>query len=136
MLRIFTLLALFAGSIAVADESASQDPATSPAAPATSSRSANDTLNVLTKRLSLTEEQKEKILPILVERRRKVQEVWSTSELFVRQKQVQERGIVKESDRRIIALLTGDQQKAYAAWQQERMVQRRLRRAQSEQNAN
>jgi len=52
--------------------------------------------------------------------------------LFVRQKQIQERGIVKESDRRIIALLDGDQQKAYAAWQQERMVQRRLRRVQSE----
>ena len=136
MIRVFTLLALFAGSMAFADESGSQDPAAFPAAPATSSRSAKDTLNVLTKRLSLTEEQKAKILPILIERRRKVQEVWSTSELFVRQKQIQERGIVKESDRRIIALLDGDQQKAYAAWQQERMVQRRLRRVQSEQNAN
>lgn len=132
MIRTFTLLILLAAPLAFADESGSQDPAASPPQPAVSGRSANDTLNTLTKRLSLTEEQQAKILPIIVERRRKVQEVWSSSELFVRQKQVQERGINKESDRRIIALLNGDQQKAYVAWQQERKAQRRLRRVQSE----
>jgi hypothetical protein len=126
------LLILLTGPLAFAGESGSQDPAAALAEPAISSRSANDTLNALAKRLSLSEEQKAKILPIIVERRRKVQEVWSTSELFVRQKQVQERGINKESDRRIIALLNGDQQKAYAAWQQEKKVQRRLRRVQNE----
>jgi hypothetical protein len=72
----------------------------------------------------------------IIERRRKIQEVWNTSELFVPQKQVQERGINKESDRRINALLTGDQQKAYAALEQERKVQRRLRRAEGQSVTN
>jgi hypothetical protein len=40
--------------------------------------------------------------------------VWTSSTLFVRQKQGQVRGINEDSDRRINALLTGDRQKAYA----------------------
>ena len=136
MKRIFSLLILMAASGAYAGDIGAQDPVASPPESAASSHSANATLEVLAKRLDLTEEQKAKILPILVERRRKVQEVWATSELFVRQKQVQERGINKDSDRRIIALLNGDQQKAYVAWEQERKVQRRLRRAQSESTTN
>jgi periplasmic protein CpxP/Spy len=133
MRRIFAFLILIAGSAAFAGEAALQE-AESPAAPETviPGRTPEDTVNTLAKRLALTEEQKAKILPIIVERRRKIQEVWTTSEQFVRQKQVQERGINKESDRRINALLNGDQQKAYLAWQQERKAQRRLKRAQSE----
>jgi len=122
--------------VAFAGETGLPQSVPTPSETATTGRSANDFLNVLTKRLSLTEDQKAKILPIIIERRRKVQEVWATSELFVRQKQVQERGINKESDRRINALLTGDQQKAYAAWEQERKVQRRLRRAETQSTTN
>jgi len=125
-----------ASSVAFAGETGLPQSVPTPSETATTGRSANDFLNVLTKRLSLTEDQKAKILPIIIERRRKVQEVWATSELFVRQKQVQERGINKESDRRINALLTGDQQKAYAAWEQERKVQRRLRRAETQSTTN
>ena len=133
MKRIFSLLILIASSVALAGEAGSQgtDPIPSETVPV--ERSANDAVNVLAKRLSLTEEQKAKILPILEERRRKVQDVWTTSTLFVRQKQVQVRGINKESDRRINALLTGDQQKAYAALEQERKFQWRMRQVQSEQ---
>jgi Spy/CpxP family protein refolding chaperone len=133
--RIF-LLILMANSVAFAGEAGLQEPAAIPSETVTLGHSANDVVNVLAKRLALTEEQKTKILPIIVERRRKIQEVWNTSELFVRQKQVQERGINKESDRRINALLTGDQQKAYAALEQERKVQRRLRRAESRSVSN
>ncbi|HEY2527203.1 MAG TPA: hypothetical protein VGJ20_04510 [Xanthobacteraceae bacterium] len=132
MKRIFAFLILMASSAAFAGQAAPQ--AEPPTAPETAipGRTPEDTVNILAKRLSLTDEQKAKILPIIVERRRKIQEVWATSEQFVRQKQVQERGINKESDRRINALLNGDQQKAYLAWQQERKIQRRLKRAQSE----
>ena len=130
MKRIFSLLILMAGSVAFAGETAAQEPVPSETAPV--GRSANDVVNDLAERLSLTEEQKSKILPIIVERRKKIQDVWTTSTLFVRQKQVQVRGINKDSDRRINALLTGDQQKAYAALEQERKFERRVRRAQSE----
>jgi protein CpxP len=136
MKRIFSLLILMAGSVAIAGETGSQEPAFTPSETATVGGSANDVLNVLAKRLSLTEDQKSKILPIIVERRRKIQEVWASSTLFARQKQGQVRGINEDGDRRINALLTGDQQKAYAALEQERKVQRRIRRAQSEQTTN
>jgi Spy/CpxP family protein refolding chaperone len=129
MKRIF-LLILMAASVAFAGETGSQEPAPSETAPV--ERSANDVVNDLAKHLSLTEEQKSKILPIIVERRKKIQDVWTTSTLFVRQKQVQVRGINKDSDRRINALLTGVQQKAYAALEQQRKVERRIRRAESE----
>jgi|SRR5271168_3554420 len=131
MNRIF-LIILIASSAAFAAETGLQQSDPTPSESVTAGRSANDVLNVLARRLSLTEDQKSKILPIIEERRRKVQEVWATSELFVRQKQVQVRGINEESDRRIIALLTGDQQKAYAALEEKWKVQRRMRQAQSQ----
>jgi hypothetical protein len=131
MKRIFSLLILLAGSVASAGEAGSQEPATPPET-ATVGRSPNDVVKTLAKHLSLTEDQKSKILPIIVERQRKIQEVWTSSTLFVRQKQGQVRGINEDSDRRINALLTGDQQKAYFALEQEWKVQRRLRRAQSD----
>jgi len=134
MKRIFWLI-LMASSAAFAGQAGLQSDPT-PSDTVTAGRSANDVVKVLAKHLSLTEEQKSTILPIIVERRRKIQEVWTSSELFVRQKQVQERGINKESDRRINALLTGDQQEAYFALQQERQVRRRLRRAESQPTTN
>jgi hypothetical protein len=127
---IFSLVILMAGSAAFAGET--QETVSTPFETVTVGRSANDVLKVLAKRLSLTEDQKSKILPIIIERRQKIEEVWTSSTLFVRQKQGQVRGINEDSDKRINALLTGDQQKAYAALEQERKVQRRIRRAQSE----
>jgi Spy/CpxP family protein refolding chaperone len=128
--RIF-LVVLMASSATFAGETGLQQSNPTPPETVAAGHSANDIVNVLAKHLSLTEEQKSKILPIIIERQRKIQEVWNTSELFVRQKQVQERGINKECDRRINAVLTGDQQKAYLALEQEWKVQRRHRRAQS-----
>jgi Spy/CpxP family protein refolding chaperone len=134
--RIFSLLILMAGSVAFAGEAGSQEPDPTPSETTIVGRGPNDVLNVLAKHLSLTEDQKSKILPIIIERQRKIQEVWTSSTLFVRQKQGQVRGINEDSDRRINALLTGDQQKAYAALEQERKLQRRLRRAQGESTTN
>ena len=136
MKRIFSLLILMAASAAFADEPGSRESDPTPSETAMVGRSADEAVNVLAKRLSLTEDQKSKILPLIVERRRKIQEVWTSSTLFVRQKQVQVRGINEDSDRRINALLTGDQQKAYFALEQDRKLQRRLRRVQSEPTTN
>jgi Spy/CpxP family protein refolding chaperone len=123
-------------SVAFAGEPGLQESAPTPSETATVGRSANEVLNALAKRLSLTEEQKSKILPIIIERRQKIQEVHTSSTLFLRQKMGQVRGINEDSDRRINALLTADQQKAYAALEQERKVQRRIRRSQSETTPN
>jgi Spy/CpxP family protein refolding chaperone len=136
MKPIFSLLILMVAAVTLAGEAGAQVPDPTPAETVTSGRSANDVVNDLARQLSLTEDQKSKILPIIIERRRKIQEVWTSSTQFVRQKQVQVRGINKVSDRRINALLTGEQQKAYAALEQERKIQRRIRRAQSESTTN
>jgi Spy/CpxP family protein refolding chaperone len=132
MKRIFSLLIIMAVSVAFGVEAGSQEADPTLAETTVVERSANDVVKDLAKQLSLTEDQKSKILPIITERRQKIQEVWTSSTQFVRQKQVQVRGINKESDRRINALLTGDQQKAYAALQQERKIQRRMRQVASE----
>src|SRR5271170_6571848 len=81
MNRVF-LLILIASTAAFAAETGLQQSDPTPSESVTAGRSANDVLNVLARRLSLSEDQKSKILPIIEERRRKVQEVWATSELF------------------------------------------------------
>lgn len=132
MKRLFALVILMSVSVAFAADIGFQETTTNPAESVSGNHSAEQALKVLAIRLSLTEDQKAKILPLLVERRRKTEEVWNSSEQFVRQKQVQVRGINIEIDKRINALLTGDQQKAYAAFEQERKVKRRARQVQSE----
>ena len=59
---IFSLLIVMGGSVAFAGETGLQESAPTPSETATVARSANEVLNVLAKRLSLTEEQKSKIL--------------------------------------------------------------------------
>src|ERR1700689_3481158 len=86
MKRIFSLLILMARSVAFAGEAGLQESVPTVSETGTVGRSANDVLNVLAKRLSLTEDQRSKILPIIIERRRKIQEVQTSSTLFLRQK--------------------------------------------------
>jgi Spy/CpxP family protein refolding chaperone len=136
MKRILLWLILMTTSVTFGSEAESQESVATPSETATVGHSANEALNELAKHLSLTEDQKSKILPIITERRQKIQDVWTSSTLFVRQKQGQVRGINEDSDRRINALLTGDQQKAYAALKQERKIERRNRRSQSESTTN
>src|SRR5580698_2584693 len=128
MKQTLSMLILMASSVVFAGETGLQEFASPPTM--TAGRSPTRVVNDLAKRLSLSEDQKSKILPIIIERRRKIQDVEVSSTLFAKQKQGQVRSIVEESDRRINALLNGDQQKAYAALEQERKLQRRLRQAQ------
>jgi Spy/CpxP family protein refolding chaperone len=131
MKQVFALAVLIASSAAFAADVASEEPV-SPADSVAINRSAEAAVKMLTKRLSLTADQQAKILPIIVERRRKVREVWNSSEQLARQKQVQLRGIYLESDKRINALLTGEQQKAYAKLEEERKLNRRYPQSQSD----
>jgi hypothetical protein len=86
----FWLLILMAASVVFAAEAGSQERDPTPSEPTNIGHSAEDVVSVLAKRLSLTEDQRSNLLPIIVERRRKIQEVWTSSTLFVRQKQDKE----------------------------------------------
>jgi hypothetical protein len=118
------LLILTTSSAAIAAGPDLQEQST-PAQPPTEtvSRGANEVLDVLSKRLGLDDDQKAKILPILVERRQKVQEVLADSTLRRRQRMVQMAGIFEDSDKRINALLGPEQQKTYAVIEQEMKAQ-------------
>jgi hypothetical protein len=102
----------------------------------TNGRSANDVLNMLSQRLSLSDDQKSKILPILVERRQKIQEVLADSTLPRRQKIGQLGGILEDSDKRINALLSPEQQKTYAVVEQEVKAKMKARHSRTATTAN
>jgi hypothetical protein len=96
-----------------------QESSPMPAETGTVGHSANDVLNMLSQRLSLSDDQKSKVLPILVERRQKIREVLADSTLRRRQRMGEISGILEDSDKRINALLSADQQKTYAVIEQE-----------------
>jgi Spy/CpxP family protein refolding chaperone len=125
---LLPLLMLMASSVTIAGGvELPTGAAPSPSESETVGHSANDVLDMMVKRLSLTDEQKSKILPIIVERRQKIQEVRTTSALPRRQKMGQVRGIYEDTDKRINALLTPEQQKDYAAMEQEMRARKRNR---------
>jgi len=127
---LFPLLMLMASSATIAG-GLQTDAASTSAESEAVGHGANYVLDMMAKRLSLTDDQKSKILPIIVERRQKIQEVRTTSTLPRRQKMGQVRGIYEDSDKRINALLSAEQQKAYAAFEEEMKAQQRKRRSES-----
>lgn len=66
-------------------------------------RGANDVVDTLARMLALTDEQKSKILPIVVERRQRILEVRTESTLGPRQRKKQVESIPEDSDKRINA---------------------------------
>jgi hypothetical protein len=113
-------------------EQASQTPSETD----TAGRSANETLNALGQRLNLSEDQKSKILPILVERRQKIQEVLADSTVRRRQKMNQMGGILEDSDKRINACLSPEQQKTYAIIEQEMKAKLKARHSRTTTTSN
>ena len=137
MKLLLPLLMLMASSATIAGGVELQtDAAPAPSESETFGRNANDVFALMAKRLSLTDDQKSKILPIIVERRQKVHEVHTTSTLPPRQKMGQVRGIYEDSDKRINALLTAEQQKDYAALEHEMRAHERNRRSENATTTN
>jgi Spy/CpxP family protein refolding chaperone len=138
MRLLLPLLVLLTGAASSAAIAAAADLTEQSAStpPETNGRSANDVLNMLSQRLSLNDDQKSKILPILVERRQKIQEVLADSSLRRRQKMGQMSGILEGSDKRINALLSPEQQKTYAVVEQEVKAQMKARHSRTATTAN
>jgi hypothetical protein len=123
---LILMMSAVADSVAIAADLQEQS-APLPSETETTGRSATDALNMLTQRLSLSDDQKSKILPILVDRRQKIREVLADSTLRRRQKMAQMSGILEDSDKRINALLRAEQQKTYAVIEQEMKAQLKAR---------
>jgi hypothetical protein len=140
MKLLFPLLLLVTGAptsaaIAAGADSQERSPPT-PSETETNGRSANDVLNMLSQRLSFSDDQKSKILPILVERRQKIQEILADATLSRRQKTGQMAGILEDSDKRINALLSPEQQKTYAVVEQEVKAKMKARHSRTATTAN
>ena len=73
---------------------------------------------MLGKRLSLSDQQKSQILPIITERQQKIQALRNDASLPPQQRMSQVQVIMKESDARINALLTPEQQQGYSQIEQ------------------
>lgn len=112
----FWLLILMAASVVFAAEAGSQERDPTPSEPTNIGHSAEDVVSVLAKRLSLTEDQRSNLLPIIVERRRKIQEVWTSSTLFVRQKQDKCARSMKTVIRESTHCLRGTSRKLTSPW--------------------
>jgi protein CpxP len=131
------LLILMTGAAAIAAGSDLQQGSPPPPAETeTAGRSADDVLNTLSQRLNLSADQQSKILPILVERRQKIREVLADSTLRRRQKMGQIGGILEDSDKRINAFLSPEQQNTYAVIEQETKAKLQARHSRTAASSN
>lgn len=121
MKPLFVLLILFGGAAGTSAYAQSPSPAPAPGAlPAAAAHSPSEVVEMLGKRLSLTDQQKSEILPIVAERQQKIQALRSDAALAPRQRMSQAQSIMKESDAKINALLTPEQQQGYSQIEQDR----------------
>lgn len=109
--------------------------ASSPGAPANSSPAGRlnlgpeQTANILASKLSLTDDQKAQITPILVDRQQRMKALQADTSSRPMQKGKKMKEIMETSDKKINAILTPDQRKQYAEIEEQRRQQMQQRKA-------
>lgn len=94
----------------------------------------NRQLQMLTKRLKLTSDQQNQILPILTNRNQQIESLRSDSSLSPKDRHAKMRSIREDSDTQIKAVLNDSQKQAYDQMQQ-RMRERQQERREQNQNS-
>lgn len=119
MKPLFVLLFLLGGAAAISAHAQSPSPTQAPGGvPVTPPHTPAEIVAMLGKRLSLTDEQKSQILPIITERQQKIQAIRNDASVLPQQRMSQVQGIMKDSDAKINALLTPEQQQGYSQIEQ------------------
>ena len=119
MKPIFAMLILLGGAAGTSGYAQSPPQAPAPGAlPAAPAHSPGEVVEMLGKRLSLTDQQKSQILPIIAERQQKIQAIRTDASLPPGQRMSQAQSIMKDSDAKINALLTPEQQQGYSQIEQ------------------
>jgi Spy/CpxP family protein refolding chaperone len=90
--------------------------------------SPDEVMQRLGERLNLTDSQKEQLKPIIQDRQEKMQALRSDTSLRRGQRARKMKGILEDSDKKIKAILTPDQQKLYEAMEQQMRERRKERR--------
>jgi periplasmic protein CpxP/Spy len=89
--------------------------------------STTDVANTLQQKLGLTDDQKNQIAPILADRRAKITALRNDQSLSRFQRMRQAKQVIGDSDKKINAFLTPDQQKQYAELEKQMRDQMRER---------
>lgn len=121
------VLGSFMGLAAVAAPVAAQVPQDQPAAPATQQPQherhqvdPNRQVQMLTKKLNLTADQQNQILPILTDRQQQIANIMSDNSLSRKDRHAKMTSIREDSKNKIEAVLSADQKQTY-----EQMLQKR-----------
>jgi len=119
MKPLFVLLIMLSGATAMSVHAQSPSQTSAPGSmPVPAGHSPSEVVEMLGKRLSLSDEQKSQILPIITERQQKIQALRNDASLPPQQRMSQVQVIMKDSDARINALLTPEQQQGYSQIEQ------------------
>ncbi len=95
----------------------------------------NRQVKMLTKRLKLTSDQQQQILPILTDRQQQVESIRNDSSLAPKDRREKMKSVREDSETKIKAVLTDSQKQAYDQMQQQ-MRERMQQRRSQEQGAN
>jgi Spy/CpxP family protein refolding chaperone len=90
----------------------------------------NRQVRQMTKKLNLTADQQQQLLPILTERNQQMQAIRNDSSLSQQDRHAKMLSVREDSQNKIKALLTPDQQKAYDQMQQQARERHQNKRAQ------
>jgi periplasmic protein CpxP/Spy len=93
-------------------------------------------LQVLTKRLNLTDDQQKQILPILTDRQQQMESIRNDSSLSQKDRIAKMRSVREESDSKIKAVLTDDQKQTFDQMQQQMRERAHERREQQNAGSN
>lgn len=126
---LLSLVCLFALVTSLPLQAKAQDSADASSSQSSASSgwpSPDEVVSRLSSQLSLTDDQKAKITPIITARQQKLKEIASSSTR--RRKKAREmRSVVQDSDKKIKAVLTGEQQQQYEQMEQQMRAQMRQR---------
>lgn len=136
--QIFTLAlsTLFGLGVALAAPQAQDQPAPQNSQPSERHQpDPNRQIRSLSKRLNLTADQQNQILPVLAARQEQMQGIRADSSLSPKDRREKARAVREDSDSKIRAVLTDEQKQAYDRMQQQMRERMRQRRQEQQQNA-
>ena len=96
----------------------------------------DEVVGILSSKLSLSDDQKTKITPIITDRQQKMKALKADTSLRPMQHMRKAKGILSDSDKKINAVLTPDQQQKYAQVEQQMQDQMKQRMQQKKNGAS
>jgi hypothetical protein len=102
----------------------------------TASPTPDEVVSILDSKLSLSDDQKTKITPIVADRQQKIKALKADTSLRPMQRMRKAKEILSDSDKKINTVLTPDQQKKYAEVEQQMQEQMKQRMQQRKSGAS